>query len=228
MGGRTGRSGNDGADPPPPSPRLLRAVAALALLVVVLAPAHDVWHSIVNPAYDPVRDHISEAMALGAPYRASATLFGLVLPGLATVGVAWALQRVLPRRARWPWGPRIIALGGVGLLLTALVPCAPGCRYPDPRTILHSAVASLAFASWVGVLLLVPRLRADPAWEDLATFHAVLGSAAPVVLLLYGLSTDPGPTTVLDPYTGLLERVGAYAALAWLGVVGWRLWRMAP
>jgi peptidoglycan/LPS O-acetylase OafA/YrhL len=117
------------------------------------------------------------------------------------------------RRALGPGlGPRLLFAAGAALMLLA-APADPTIRDTPATTVgrLHDAAFALLGLSFLPALLaLAARLRADGPWRDLAApTLAVALLAAPAFLI-----------------KGLFFYAFFAAALAWVGAISARLWRL--
>lgn len=185
------------------------AVVRLALLLATgaMAALH-VLQPTLHPIHRPVSFYIHGE-------------YGWLLPlSLGAFGFAAFACSLLPPIARSRGPARSLALFGIGMLVTALVPSDrwfPWENAPSVSGLIHATVAITA-----PLLLLDPMLaplRGDqtpltrgglPRRPLIVVVYtaAVLGSGAS---LAFGLLLDRPP-----PWIGLAERVLALAAVAWL------------
>ena len=150
----------------PVRPLLLAGAAAGPLFVAaVLAQAY------VRPGFDPARHPLS-SLALGDLGWLQIANF-LIYCGLTLTG-AVGLQRALGRSRGATWGPRLIALSGVGFIVAGIFPADPINGFPagtDDVVTWHGAVHSAAGAALAGIAGLVAygvfarRFAADREWR---------------------------------------------------------------
>lgn len=169
---------------------------------------------VVQPELDPLAQPVSFYLhgAHGWLLPVALGAFGFALIALARAGdaaLATPRQRLL------------LALAGAVLLLTAVIPSDhwfPWEQTPTLSGLVHGAAAMIA-----PVLLIVPMLSLAPRrdsrpgralpWIVRLYIGSVIGSGASLVL---GFLHDTSP-----PWIGLLERVLAFAAVSWVGLLAW-------
>jgi len=158
------------------SQRTLASTLAIATLIAIVAyPIVTLLLGFQLDGYSPVRDHISELGQSGLP-TAGALQGVLILDGLLVFALAWAVHHQVGDSARHPWGPRLVALFGVALVIGGLFPCDANCR---PTTfagaihvlnVLPSAVATIG-----APFAMARRFGSDPRLPWARTLALALG-----------------------------------------------------
>ena len=183
---------------------------ALGVSVATMAALH-----LVQPELDPIAQPVSFYI-----HGAHGWLLTIALAAFATALIV--LPRACDDDLLAPRNRILLTLAGAVLLLTALIPSDHWFPWEQPPTL--SGLAHGAAALIAPMALLVPVVSATPARD--ARFHAalpwivglytgsVIGSA---VSLAIGFLHDTSP-----PWIGLVERLLAFAAVSWVGVIAWR------
>jgi len=181
---------------------LLLGIPGLALLV---------------PAYDPVRQTVSEIGEVGSPARIP---FAAMLSAVAvcTLMFALALRRVAKEARRSPVGAWLtafmaICVAGVGLF-----------AFPHP---LHNVFGIAELIGYQAPLVLALTWRGEPR---LRTAVAICGVMALVVwialaLNLTSLARSGAIWDAVGPIYGLVQRALFAAWFGWCAVLGVELWR---
>ena len=165
----------------------------------------------LHPAYDPVRDTVSE-LALG-PYGwvqvVNFLVTGLLMIAFA-VGLAWTLRSGRAYR----WTPRLIATFGVGLILSGVFVTDP---VPSEIRTWHGNLHLLAslpvFGALTAVCFVVARRLADRRW---AWYSRATGVAVPV--LYFAMGAGPAATS------GLVQRAAIIVGWTWIAAISLRTW----
>ena len=210
----------------------LAAVCGLASAVLFTV----AWSvaGILEDHYDNLRQDVSDFGALTAthplPYNVAVSIHGALAVALAA-GLFVALGR------GWTAWLGSLALGvfGVGDFLDGLLreDCSPSgnkaCRaamdagnasWHHQAHDLESLFTILAVV--IAPILLAFAFRQRERWRDLFIWSLFAAAVAFVAIAWYAVlfSAQDG-----SAYSGLLQRVAIVAAMAWLFVVSWRLYR---
>ena len=158
---------------------LVAALAAAGIVGPILFTAVFVVQGLLRPDYSPVADPIS-ALAIG-PYGWVQDLNFIVF-GVLMLAYAVGLHLgVRPARAGI-LGPALLALAGVGAMLSGVVPLravAGGGTY-EPAG--HSVAVFMTFlGAGIGLIALSRRMTSDPSWRSLATYTLATGIAIVVL-----------------------------------------------
>ena len=183
---------------------VVAALAAAGIVGPILFTVVFVIHGLLRPGYSPVADPIS-ALAIG-PYGwvqdLNFIVFGVLMLAYA-VGLHLGMR---PARAGI-LGPALLALAGVGAMLSGVVPLravAGGGTY-EPAG--HTVAVFMAFlGAGIGLIAFSRRMTSDPSWRSLATYTLATGIAIVVLFLAVGglASTPEAP---LYRWFGLTQRV---------------------
>jgi hypothetical protein len=196
-------------------PQRLVLLATLAIVgqAILLASA---WFLPFASEYSLIADNISE-LVLGR-YGFAQTL-AFVLAGLGTVALASAMWPVTPKS----WGTRaavlLVALYGVGAILTAAFPTDRIDSAADVWTqsttgMIHVSISLVSFpAIIVAMFVLSWTLRRDQRWGSFSVGSAVLFSAALPLFFAQGEG----------PWVGLMQRLLVTVISFWLIVVAFRV-----
>ena len=164
---------------------LVCGVLAGPLFVTVLAA-----QALTRDGFDPSRHPIS-ALSLGD--RGWIQIADFVLVGVLSVAFAAGLRRV-PRPA--PWGPLLIAVYGVGLIVTGVFVGDPGLGFPpgtEPgipelswHAAVHAAAPPVAFGALIGGCAVFARRFSGGGRRGWAGYSAGTAVAALALLLWPG------------------------------------------
>ncbi len=199
--------------------RWQHTAGACGILSASFFVAADVTGTALRPDYSVIGQAISELIERGAPNKA--LLDGLLL-GFHGLVIPFALglgRSLRPRRLGW-LGPTLLAVAGaLGVILTLLFPCDPGCQPITARGTAHifiavpmgiSVVLSIAAFGW--------RFAGDAAWASLSHYSYATSAAG---LVLAAMTVALAETGVV----GLFERILTASYLQWYVVVGLTLVR---
>lgn len=185
--------------------------------------------------YDPWRHWISH-LSLGG--RGWLGVANLILFGLLMLGFSPGLRRTFRPGKGSIWGPRLISMLGLGLILGGIFAIDPGLGYPQgtpqgPVTWhgqVHDLAGALVFGSMTAVcFVLARRFAGDPHWRGwtLPSIFAGVAVAASfltcsVLVLLNFAGVLPGAPS------GFFERLSLVAGGAWISLLALRLLREKP
>lgn len=178
-----------------------------------------------RPGYDPNTMFVS---LLSLSDQGWQQVANFLVCGVLILGGAVGLRMVLRDGPGSRWGPILIGLAGVGLILAGIFATDPGYGYPPgapagaPTSMsvqggIHDFVSLFVFGGLAAAMLVMARRFAGEGtrwalYSRLSAVDVVVG--IPVAILL----TD---------VTGLLQRVTIVVALGWVAQVMWRYRREA-
>ena len=178
-----------------------------------------------RPGYDPVTMFVSLLSLSDGGWQQIANF---LVSGALILGGAFGLRMVLREGPGSRWGPILIGLAGVGLVVCGLFPTDPCCGYPPgtpagmPATTswhgaIHDVSALIVFGGLAAAMFVMARrfVGEGSRWALYSRASAV----GVLVFLPAGF--------VLTDYTGLLQRVAALLALGWVAQIMWRFRREA-
>ncbi len=158
---------------------LVCGVLAGPLFVIVIAA-----QALAREGFDPSRHPIS-ALSLGD--RGWIQITDFVLVGMLSVAFAVGQRRVL-RPAPATWGPLLIAVYGVGLIVTGVFVGDPGLDFPpgtDPgipelswHAAVHAAAPPVAFGALIGACAVFTRRFLEGGRRGWAWYSAGTGVTA--------------------------------------------------
>lgn len=154
--------------------------------------------------------------------------------GLLLLGFALGLRQVLRSGKGALWGPLLLSIGGVALILSGLFVTDPSLGYPPGTTTsglptLHGAIHSVAGVILFGSVaaasvILARRFAGDPAWRGWAGYSLTTGIIVAGVFIVMDvvLSLDQQHIFPASP-TGLLQRIAIIAGWGWIALLAFRL-----
>ena len=194
---------------------LCGAIGAPMFVVVFLA------DGATRAGYNPVRHPVS-ALSLGS--RGWIQIANFILTGLLMVAFAGGLRRALDSGRAAPWGPVLIALFGIGLVLSGTFVMdpmhdSPGGPSGDPAQLswhhqLHDIAGLVVFLSLPAAALVFARRF----WFARVTNWAVYSGATGVVMLAmfvaFNVAWEGDSGTA-----GLVQRVLIIVGWAWIALL---------
>jgi len=170
----------------------------------------------LTPGYRHPIQLMSELGAVGAPYSIIMNIFGFGLLGLLLTLFSIGLSKGTCLAA----GPFLIALSGLGLMLTGAFPCDPGCISFTIIGSLHSVFATMTGVLMVvGILMMAHQFRFDMKWNKYWRYTFLTGLLTALLgtgLLLLNL---PG-------WAGVMQRLTMAIPLLWIELISIRLLRL--
>jgi hypothetical membrane protein len=155
----------------------------------------------LQPGYSHVVQPISALAALPLGWLQNINFYVV-----GTLVIVYAIGlRFAVRQAGAPVGPALIALGGVGLILSGVFPWRQeNGVFVEPVGHVVGAVMSFLGAS-IGHMVISRGMRRDPRWKGIAFY--VLASGITMLLLFCAVGYALEPGSPLRPWTGALQRV---------------------
>ena len=178
-----------------------------------------------RPGYDPMRMFVSLLSLTDLGWQQVANF---VVSGLLVTAGAHGLRTQLREGPGATWGPRLVYLAGVGMVLAGVFVTDPGFGYPpgtplgmpanpSASEIVHDLASLLAFAALAAAMLVIARRFAGEGsrWA----LYSRLSALGEIGFLIGAFS--------LPEVAGLLQRVAILLALGWVAQVCRRYWREA-
>jgi Protein of unknown function (DUF998) len=206
--------------------RLLLGGAAAGLIAFVVT---FLVEGVLRPGYRPSRHAISQ-LSLG-PFGWVNSIAVLVAAA-SLLALAAGLRTALPTGIGSRWGPRLLAVTGTGLGLTAAILDDPGLGYP-PGTpaqqslhgLLHGLLITLAIGCLsAACLVLARRFTGDPGWRGWARYSTLTGLLVTAGYIATAVVTGLDQAGVLaNAPGGLLQRIMVIAGFGWCVALAVRL-----
>jgi Protein of unknown function (DUF998) len=183
-----------------------------------------------RPGYSAWRHYVSQ-LSLGEGGWMQIANF--LVCGLLSLCFALGLRRTLQGGTGATWGPLLLAIFGLGLIVAGIFVTDPALGYPPgapPRppglvthATLHGSIHGLAglvvFSSVAAAcFVLARRFASEPAWRGWAPYSVVTGVLV-AVFFVASLATAPLP----GGPSGLLQRLAIVAGWGWIALLAARL-----
>jgi hypothetical membrane protein len=176
-----------------------------------------------RPGYDPMTMFVSLLSLSDLGWQQVANF---AVSGLLVLGGAFGLGRVLTEGPGSRWGPRLIGLAGIGLVLAGVFATDASYGYPPgaplgPPTsptwhaVIHLLDSMLVFFGLpAAMVVMARRFRGEGSRWALYCWLSAVG----VLVFLFA-------TFFFTDVAGLLQRVAILLALGWVAQVMWRFQR---
>jgi Protein of unknown function (DUF998) len=200
-------------------------IGPLLFIIVLLIegatrPGYSAWHNY------------GSSLSLGDQGWMQITNF--LVCGLLTLCFAIGLRQVFRTGRSSVWGPLLLGIFSVALIVAGLFVTDPSLGYPPgthssgPQTLhgtIHGVAGLITFSSVAAAsFVLARRFAGDPKWKGWALYSLVTGIlvagsfiAATVVSALDENGVFPGSPT------GLLQRIGIIVGWGWIALLALRL-----
>ena len=199
-----------------------RVLLACGMAVTPLFFVVAIAEILTRPGFD-IRRHAISMLSLGDAGWVQVANF--VVTGLLALACAAGLRLALRGGCGGTWGPVLVALFGIGLLMGAAFRPDPGLGFPpgtaDTIPTTMSGHATLHMLGGMGALLAIVAdcivlsrrfaARGEHLWA-LYCFASVVGA---VILVVSSM--------IISSLTGILFACGYFVAFAWVSVIAWRL-----
>lgn len=213
----------------PLATRLLIACGAIGPILFILVflfedatrSGYSAWHNFVS--------------TLSLSNQGWMQIANFLICGVFMLCFALGLRQVLRSGKGAVWGPLLLGIFGLSLIIAGLFVTDPSLSYPpgassSTQTLhgtVHGANAPIAFGSLtIAIFVLARRFAKDPAWRGWALYSLITG------ILLVGFFIACLVVAQLDQNgvlpnspTGLFERIAIILGWGWLALVALRLLR---
>ena len=194
----------EGATHVPERRAVVAALAAAGIVGPILFTVVVVIQGLLRPGYSPVADPIS-ALATG-PNGWVQNLNFIVLGSLMLAHAVGLHLGMRPARAGMV-GPALLALAGMGAVLSGVVPLRAVAGGLAHEPVGHTVAVFMSFlGAGVGLILISRRMTGDPRWRSLGTYALATGSAIIVLFLAIGALAST-PDAPLNRWFGLTQRL---------------------
>lgn len=163
-----------------------------------------------------------------------------LLCGVLCIAFAVGLQRIWRTGRASVWGPRLVGLFGLGLLIAGVFVIDPGQGYPPGAPLngglhtthgwIHGINGLLLFTVVLpaACFVLARRFAADPQHRRWATYSWLTGALILVIALPINTIVVPFAEYFgLPVVDGLIQRVEITLGWAWIALSALQLWRVA-
>lgn len=174
-----------------------------------------------RPGYSPWRNFVSE---LSLSNQGWEQIANFLVCGALCIGFALGLRRTMGSGKGAIWGPLLIGIYGLTLIVAGSFSTDPGLGYPPgaihpaqptPHGAVHALAGLFCFVSLgVACFVLARRFAGNPAWRGWAPVSLAVGV---VVIASLVASNWPGAPA------GVIQRVGIVAGWLWVAALAARL-----
>ena len=203
------------------------AIGPLLFIVVFLIegatrPGYSAWHNFVSD--------------LSQSNQGWMQIANFLVCGVLMLCFALGLRQALRSGKGAVWGPLLLGLFGLFLIIAGLFVTDPSLGYYPPGTssntqtlhgTIHGTNAPLAFGSLaIAIFVLARRFASDPAWRGWALYSLIAGIICVVsfiACLVVAILDQKG--VLPNSPTGLLERIAIVVGWSWIALLALRLLR---
>ncbi len=182
------------------------------------------YSATLRPEYSHITNFISELGATGTSHASLMNYGGFLPGGILLAGFGLSLRWFLPRSRSTLVASVLTAVFGVGVAISGLISCDPGCPQVGGTTenFIHDKIAPVSFLCLIAATgILSVHFRSLPAWRSVSMYSGVTSLVALVLLVALIGSLE---TRAL---TGLWQRLMLAALFLWTAVIGLRAFRGA-
>ena len=210
--------------------RLLIACGAIGPILFILV---FLVEGAIRPGYSAWHNFVSD---LSLSNQGWMQIANFLICGVLMLCFALGLRQVLRSGKGAVWGPLLLGIFGLSLLIAGFFVTDPSLGYYPPGTsssthtlhgTIHGANAPLAFGSLtIAIFVLARRFASDPAWRGWALSSLITG------ILFVGFFIACLVVAILDQNgvlpnapAGLLERIAIIIGWGWIALLALRLLR---
>jgi hypothetical protein len=201
------------------------AIGPLLFIIVLLIegatrPGYSAWHNY------------GSSLSLGPGGWVQIANF--IVCGLLMLCFAIGLRQVFRTGKGAVWGPLLLGIFGLGLIVAGVFVTDPSLCYPPgthssgPQTLhgtIHGVNSLIVFGSLAAaIFVMARRFAGDPNWKGWALYSLVTG----ILVIVFFIATTA--VSALDESgvfpgspTGLLQRIGIIAGWGWISLLAIRL-----
>jgi hypothetical membrane protein len=178
-----------------------------------------------RPGYDPMRSMVSELSLSESGWQ---QIVNFLIAGTLIFGFSAGLRRTMAARPGGTWGPRLLGITGLGLIVAGVFVCDPGLAYPGGapdglpvsgswQNSMHGVGGVMVFFSLPAACFVLARSFSRTPW---ATYSVLTGLVGLSFFMASNVNAMHG-----GPAAGLFQRLAIGAYFAWLMLLAWRLRR---
>jgi hypothetical protein len=184
-----------------------------------------------RPGYSAWRNYVSDLALSNQGWQQVANF---IVCELLVIGFAVGLRRVLRTGTASVWGPLLLGIFGLGLVVAGLFPTDPGRDYPPGAplngtpTTFHGWVHGINAIPVFLILAILPfvlarRFAEEPDTVGWATYSRIVGAVIIVTFLGGNVIGPLSEHGVIPPLSGLVQRVQLVTGWTWISFTALRL-----
>lgn len=201
------------------------AIGSLLFIIVFLIegatrPGYSAWHNFVS--------------SLSLSDQGWMQIANFLMCGLLTLGFAIGLRQVFRTGRSSVWGPILLGLFSLALIVAGLFATDPSLGYPvgthssGPQTlhgIIHGIAGLITFSSLaIAGFVMARRFAGDPNWKGWALYSTITGTLVAVFFIASTVVSALDENGVLPGSpTGLLQRIAIIVGWSWIALLAMRL-----
>lgn len=216
----------------PLATRFLIACGAIGPLLFILI---FLVEDVTRPGYSAWRNFVSE---LSLSNQGWIQIANFLICGVLVLCFAFGLRQVFRSGKGATWGPILLGIFGLFLIIVGIFVTDPSLGYPPGSSssvqtlhgTIHGIGAPLTFGSLtIAIFVLARRFARDPAWRGWASYSLLTGIvlvASFIASLAVAVLDEKG--LMPNAPAGLFERIAIILGWGWIALVSIRLLRQMP
>lgn len=218
------------------SERVTRLLLAGGIIGPVLFIVVFLIEGATRPGYSAWRYFVSQLSLSNQGWEQVANF---LVCGALCLGFALGLRRAWRTGRGATWGPILLGIFALSLLVAGTFATGPALGYPPgvpipshetPHSMIHGLAGLVAFTSLpAACFVLARRFASDPQWRSWTGYSIVSGAI--VLLSLFASNAtailDMNGTLPNGP-TGLIQRIGIIVGWVWIALLARRVLRSMP
>jgi len=210
---------------------LLGGVVGPLLFIVVF-----LIEGATRPGYSAWRNYVSDLALSNQGWEQAANF---LVCGVLVIGLAVGLRRALRTGTASVWGPLLMGIFGIGLVVAGIFPTDPGRNYPPGAplngtpTTFHGWVHGINAIPVFLILAILPfilarRFAEEPENHSWATYSRIVGAVIILTFIGGNVIGPLGEHGLIPPLSGLVQRIQIIAGWTWISLTAVRLLQRRP
>ena len=211
-----------------PATRFLIAGGAIGSLLFIIV---FLIEGATRPGYSAWPNFVS---SLSLSDQGWMQIANFLMCGLLTLGFAIGLRQVFRTGRSSVWGPILLGVFSLALIVAGLFATDPSLGYPvgthssGPQTlhgIIHGIAGLITFSSLaIAGFVMARRFAGDPNWKGWALYSTITGTLVAVFFIASTVVSALDENGVLPGSpTGLLQRIAIIVGWSWIALLAMRL-----
>jgi len=208
--------------------QLTSVLLAMGIVGPLLFIAIFLLEDLTRPGFSPWRDFVS-SLALSS--QGWEQIANFIICGLCVVGFSIGVRQVMPTGPAHLWGPLLLAIFGLSLIVAGIFVTDPSLGYPPGAAVvqtwhgtIHGLNAPIAFGSVTAAAFVFSRrFLADPPRRSFGRYSLISGAALLIAFIgSIALATLDQKGVIPNAPVGILESAAIIIGWIWVAALGIR------